>query len=353
MQILKPSEQSAKEAAQVLENNGVVVVPSDTAYGLSVNATSSKAVEKIYKIKGRKFGKGISVFLNNREEIDKYAQINNKQKQIIDALLPGPFTIILKSKGNTAPELEAEDNTLGIRVISQPFINKLTSIYKKPITATSANISGRGPHYSTQAFLRTLSEEKKDLIDLVIDGGELRRKATSTVIRVVEDQIEYLRKGELAPQLVKEFKTKGAEETKQTAQKIYTNYFKNKLKNKSAVVIMKGGLGAGKTVFAQGIGELFNKKLVSPTFVLLDEYKINQQEIKNLYHLDLYRIEQEEEIINLSIPDLIKKGNLLLIEWGEKLSIFENLPKENGGFNLIQILEQEGEKDRLIQLYKI
>lgn len=353
MQILKPSIQSAQKAAEILDKNGVVVVPSDTAYGLSVNAASPQAVKKIYKIKGRKFGKGISVFLNSKDEIDKYAHIDDNQKQIIDALLPGPFTIILKSKGKTAPELEAEDKTLGVRVISQPFINKLTSIYQTPITATSANISGKGPHYSTEAFIRTLSQEKKELIDLVIDAGKLPQKATSTVIRIVEDEIKYLRKGELEPKLVKEIKTESNRETRKKAQEIYQTYFKEKLKNKAVVVIMKGDLGAGKTVFAKGIGELFNQKLISPTFVLLDEYKIKQREIKNLYHLDLYRIEQKEEIVNLGIPNLIEQGNLLLIEWGGKLSIFENLPKENAAFYLVQILEQQEQNQRLIRLYKI
>ena len=106
------------------------------------------------------------------------------------------------------------------------------------------------------------------------------------------------------------------------------------------MVILKGGLGAGKTVFAQGIGELFNLRLTSPTFVLMDEHPINiksksrklktmdtpgvcegslpvwGRDLKNIYHLDLYRIEDENELLGLELEKFLKPGNLILIEWG-------------------------------------
>ena len=344
--------QTALEAKKVLNRNGLVIIPTDTVYVTAVKATSSQAVKKIYEFKGRKFGKGISVFLNNKKEIKKYAKFSPKQEQIFKALLPGPFTLVLQSKGKTAPEIEPEDQTIGIRVITQPFIQELTKICPYPVTATSANISGKGPHYSISAFLKTLSKRKKEMIDLIIDAGQLEKKSTSTVVRLVKDKIEYLRKGTLQPKILEEFKSNTPEETQQIAQQIYKKYFQDQLSQKAVFTILKGDLGAGKTVFAKGIGKLFNQSLTSPTFVLLDEYKINQKPLQTLYHLDLYRIEEENELTNLKINKLLKKNNLLLIEWGEKLSIFQNLKKENAFFYLIQI-STESESKRIVKLYKI
>ncbi|MBN2066718.1 MAG: tRNA (adenosine(37)-N6)-threonylcarbamoyltransferase complex ATPase subunit type 1 TsaE [Candidatus Thermoplasmatota archaeon] len=190
------------------------------------------------------------------------------------------------------------------------------------------------------------------MIDLIIDAGTLQRKPTSTVIRLLKDNIECFRKGTLEPKYLQTKDTATPEETKKCAQHIYQKYFKDILSEKAVVVILKGDLGSGKTVFAQGIGETFGKNLVSPTFVLMDEYTIDQTSLKNLYHLDLYRIEQEEELIALDIPALLRKGNLLLIEWGEKLSIFEHLSKQNACFYLIHIIEED-EYTRSIKVYQI
>ena len=156
MRIVKLNKDNLPEivalAKIALENDQLVVVPSDTAYGLAVKATSSQAVQKLLDFKGRKPEKGISVFLPDLERVKKYAQFNQSQERIIKALLPGPFTIILGSKKKLAPELDPGDGTLAIRVINHNFINQLLSQISFPITATSANISGKGPHYSPASF---------------------------------------------------------------------------------------------------------------------------------------------------------------------------------------------------------
>ncbi len=356
MKIIKLEKDNFKKAVsltkKVLKNNGLVIIPSDTAYGLAANANSSKAVEQIFDFKGRKFGKGISVFLNSTKDISKYAVYNNGQKEIIKTLLPGPFTLILKSKGKTAPEIEPEDNTIGIRIINHSFVKELTKICPFPITATSANVSGKGPHYSINSFLKTLSEKKKKSIDLIIDAGKLVKKPTSTVVKLIKDEIKILRKGVLNPKLIAKHRSKSETETKKYAQKLYSSLLQNKLKTNAVVVILQGDLGAGKTIFAKGIGNLFNKEFTSPTFILMDEYRIEKPPLKNIYHLDLYRIETEKELLELKLEKLLKKGNLLLIEWGEKLSILQSLKKENACFYLIQIQEQNI-NTRLLKLYKI
>jgi len=342
----------AREAKSSLEKGNLVVVPSDTAYGLAANANSSEAVKKIFAFKGRRFGKGVSVFLNNIQEIKKYAHLNKNQEEIIKTLLPGPFTVILRSRQKTAPEIEPGDKTIGIRVINHPFIKKLTKILKIPLTATSANISGKGPHYSTDSFLKTLSSQKKKLIDLVISQGRLPKRPTSTVIRLVKEKLEVLRKGVFNPKILRRYLTKEERETKRTARKIFSEIFKKELKDKSVVVILEGDLGTGKTVFAKGIGEVYHRQFTSPTFVLMDEYLINQEPVKKIYHLDLYRLETEKEVSQLKIERLLQKGNLILIEWGERLSVFQKLKKEDSSFFWVQI-KKEKKDQRKITLYRV
>lgn len=342
----------AKLIKKVLENDGLAVVPSDTAYGLAVNANSPKAVKKILDFKGRRFGKGISVFLNRIKDIDQYAITSDPQKKIIKTLLPGPFTLVLKSKGETCRQIEPEDKTIGIRVIDHPLIQELTKISSFPITATSANLSGKGPHYSIDSFLKTLSQKKMAMIDLVVDAGKLTKKPTSTVVRLTKDEIEVLREGLLNPKLVARYESDNEGETKEIAKNIYYSHLEKDLGQGAAIVILRGDLGSGKTVFAKGIGEMFGQQFSSPTFVLIDEYLIDQPPVNNIYHLDLYRIETGKEISDLHLNQFLKKGNLILIEWGEKLSIFETLKKEKTSFFLLQI-EEKGDQQRSLTLYRI
>lgn len=343
---------AVRQAADILKKNGLVIIPSDTAYGLAAKATSSKAVQKIFDFKGHRFGKGISIFVNNIDSLKKYALFNSNQEKIISTLLPGSFTVILKSKGKTAPQIEAPDKTIGLRLIENNFVQALTKALPFPFTATSANLSGKGPHYSISSFLKTLSQKKKEMLDLIIDTGQLPRVPTSTVVRLVEDEIKILRPGLLNPRLLFQKTSLSEKNTKQIAQKIYRSFLQENLQNQAVVLILQGDLGSGKTIFAKGIGELFNQNLTSPTFTLMDERIIRKKPLKNLYHLDLYRLETEEEVLDLKLEEFLQPGNLVLIEWGEKLSVFQKLKKEKIAFFLLQ-LEEKGKSKRKLSFYQI
>lgn len=337
---------------KVLEADGLVVLPSDTVYGLAANAYSLKAVQKVYDFKGRRFGRGLSVFLKDFAAVKEQVFCRPDQEAILKTLLPGPFTVILRSKHRVAKAVEPEDGTLGIRLIEHLLVERLTRAVDFPVIATSANLSGNGPHYSVPALLKTLSQSKQALIDLVVDAGPLPLHPVSTVVRLVDDQVKVLREGALNLRVLLKKETQGEAGTRKLAQEIFRTYFSKALKKKAAAVIMKGDLGAGKTVFAKGVGDLFGLALTSPTFVLLDEARVNQPPLKTLYHLDLFRLENEAEIEDLELKQFFKKGNLILMEWGEKLAVFESLKTEETAFYLLQ-LEEKGIKKRLISLYQI
>lgn len=98
---------------------------------------------------------------------------------------------------------------------------------------------------------------------------------------------------------------------------------------KGEVICLYGDLGSGKTTFVQGLAEGLGVKsrIISPTFVIVRRYELQSQNSERLYHLDLYRIENEKDIESLGIEEILNsKENIVVIEWAEKLKSF--LPKK-------------------------
>lgn len=117
---------------------------------------------------------------------------------------------------------------------------------------------------------------------------------------------------------------------------------------------MVGDLGSGKTTFVQGVaqGLGIKRRIISPTFILVREYKLPKKlkSFKNFYHFDLYRLDQnlKEEVRNLGFLDLLgKDGNIVFVEWGEKIK--DLLPKDSYWINF----EYLSEKTRRISIIKI
>ena len=305
----------------VLKSNGLVVFPSDTVYGLMCDAENEQAVKKLINFKNRPIGKPISVF-SNLKLIEKLVELNKDQKSIIKEILPGSFTLILPSKHKVNKLLESEVGTLGIRVPISRYIEQLVVEYGKPITATSANLSGRPPHYSIKTLLNELSDKQKAQIDLIVDAGTLRRNKPSTVIDLTQSDIKVLREGDMSFSKSKTFFSESADSTRNFAKKILKENLTNL--SKPLIFIIEGEIGVGKTVFVKGLGETLKiNNIISPTFVIYYEYK-------NFYHFDLYRIEEKEEFKHLGIDKFLIPGNILCFEWGEKAKEIIELLKDKG-----------------------
>jgi len=172
-----------RQIIRVLEKSGVVALPTDTVYGFAVNGTSPDAVRKLNNIKGR-HEKPYTLFLP-KNKIEQYAIIS--KRKIIEYFIPGTLTIILKKKIEIS--LPGITEKIGIRIPRVDFIIKLLSMYNKPLAVTSANLAGQSP-------LTDASEipEKFVEIELVVDGGRLKSKA-STVIDLTTAPPIIKRKG--------------------------------------------------------------------------------------------------------------------------------------------------------------
>lgn len=337
-----------REACQVLKNGGLVIFPSDTVYAAIVDAKNELAVQKLINFKNRPPGKPVSIFVKDFQMLKEVAKVNKKQENMLKKILPGPFTVILPSKKQISSKLEAENQTIGIRIVNNPFINQLLNEYKSPITATSANLAGRPPHYSINALVKTLPKNKKNLISYIFDSGKLPLNKPSTVINLTKDQIEVLRQGNKT--IKEQYLSTKPEETKIIAQKIFNKYAQIKEK-KPIIILIEGDLGTGKTIFVKGIAELFNiNNIISPSYVIYYEYKINNQDFKYFYHFDLYNLQEEQEFEHLNFENILNEKNLICIEWGNKSQIIYKKFAKKTQFIKIKIITENKKNQRKITI---
>jgi tRNA threonylcarbamoyl adenosine modification protein YjeE len=207
----------------------------------------------------------------------------------------------------------------------------------KPITATSANLSGRTPNYSLDSFLRPLSQKKKNLISLLVDAGKLPRNKPSTVIDTLGSEIKILRRGDLITESQQTLISKSESETAKIAKFFYKKALN--IGNKKALVFsLSGDLGCGKTVFSKSIGrELgITQKILSPTFVIYNQYPLKNSLFNIFYHFDLYRLNSENEFREIIFLEHFLPETISCIEWPENMgaNLYQQLKKKT---NLITI----------------
>lgn len=332
-----------QKAAEVIKKGGLVVFPSDTVYILAVDPTNQTAVDKLLSFKNRWTGKAISIAVLDKYMALDYVYLSDNAKNIYTNLLPGPFTVVSRGKHKVAKGIEAENGTLGIRIPDNQWIQQLLKLVGGPVTATSANLSGRTPNYSIN-FVNRLSKKKRLMIDLVVDGGKLPKNKPSTVIDATEPEIKILRRGDLITGSNQTLVSKSEKETEKIAEFILKKF--NNLKFKKPLVFgLSGELGCGKTVFSRKIGKLLGvkEKITSPTFVIYNEYKIvhkvRSQKVykaEKFFHFDLYRLGNKYEFEEIKFLELFEKNVIACIEWPENMGE-ENFEKLKNRVNYVAV----------------
>jgi len=313
-----------KVAAKVIKSGGLVVFPSDTVYILAVDPTNQEATNKLLAFKNRWAGKAISVAVLDQNMAEEFVVLNDNSKSIYSNLLPGPFTVVSEGKHKVAKGIEAENGTLGIRIPDNKWIMDLVRAVGRPVTATSANLSGRTPHYSLPSFKRTLSKKKTEMIDLFVDGGKLSRNKPSTVIDATEPEIKILRRGDLITSTSETLISKSEKETEKIAEFMLKKIIESKKNGgeKAIVFGLSGDLGCGKTVFSRRIGHVLGvkEKITSPTFVIYNEYQLSEKnKIKKFVHFDLYRLGNKYEFEEIEFLKQFSENTVACVEWVENM----------------------------------
>lgn len=181
-----------KDVAKIINDGKVVVFPTETVYGIGVNGLEVDAIEKLYKIKGRDYNKPISLLVSSYEMIESVANIvSPMEKRIIENFFPGPITLVLDKKDVVPDILTAGTNTVGIRMPDSEFCLRLIDYVGKPIATSSANISGR----ESGVDIENIYAQFGDMVDLYVDNDEERSDISSTVVRVVGEELVILRSG--------------------------------------------------------------------------------------------------------------------------------------------------------------
>lgn len=346
MKIIKQNNAKIEEIIEVLQKGGLVIMPTETVYGAFVDATNEKAVERLNKYKKRPFGKPYSVAVSDQEMAEKYVFLNKVAKNLYKNFLPGPLTIVSKSKGKVAKGVESEEKTLGIRIPNYPFVLEVIKKYQKPLTATSANASYKKNPYSIDDILDNLSQTQKKLIDIIIDAGELPKNKPSTVIDTTQEESFVLRQGDIKIKTENKIASRDAEDTQNAAKRILRKFSKY-CGNRPIIFALEGKMGAGKTVFTKGLGEALNIKeeIKSPTYDIIAEYKNSKT---RFFHIDVWRVETEEEMEKMKIRQMLKNNSIIAIEWADKISELVRKYSDDAIVIWVKISYGKKENDRTI-----
>lgn len=178
----------------VLENGGIILYPTDTLYGLGVDALNVDALKRLKKLKGRDEKKPISVIVLDMEMAERYVEVTPLARVLAARFLPGKLTVILKAKNDLPEELTAGTGTVGIRIPNHILCLNLVRDFDRPFTATSANVAGMESKRSVPEILLQFGE-RAAMIDHVIDSGELIESKPSTVVDAQNEKPLLLREG--------------------------------------------------------------------------------------------------------------------------------------------------------------
>jgi L-threonylcarbamoyladenylate synthase len=188
----RPDPAKIRQAVDILKKGGICAYPTETFYGLGVDVTSEAAIKRLYDIKRRDYGNPVAVIVADRDMLATIVnEIPQKAKVLMDVFWPGPLTILFRTNEKISRQLTTNTGKIGIRISSHPIASALTREVGRPLTTTSANLSGFPPSLN----VRHLKSYFGGKIDAIIDSGDLMPSGGSTVVDVTEDKLAIIREG--------------------------------------------------------------------------------------------------------------------------------------------------------------
>lgn len=171
-----------KKACQVMGEGGVILYPTDTVWGIGCDATNEEAVRRVYEIKQRADSKAMLVLVDSPVKVDFYVDEVPAVAWDLIELADKPLTIIYSGARNLAPNLLAEDGSVGIRVTNEEFSQRLCRQFRKAVVSTSANVSGQ----PGAANFSEISEEIKSAVDYIVGyrQNDMSRPKPSSIIKL-------------------------------------------------------------------------------------------------------------------------------------------------------------------------
>lgn len=188
------------KAGNIIKNSGLAAFPTETVYGLGASALDGGAVKKIYAAKGRPSDNPLIIHVCSREQIFEYTRdVSDTAKKLIDAFMPGPFTVILKKKSVIPDEVTAKMDTVAVRFPENKIACALINAAGVPIAAPSANLSGKPS--PTEA--KHVIHDMRGRIECIIDGGSCDVGVESTIVDASGEIPVLLRPGGVTYDMLK------------------------------------------------------------------------------------------------------------------------------------------------------
>lgn len=190
--ILTEFENCLATAVKHIQLGNVIAIPTDTIYGLAVDAENMKAVQRLYDVKDRHASKALAICVHDVRSINRWGHVEHLPENMLNELLPGPVTIVVNRTSDLIKELNPNDEKIAIRIPEHNFVQKLTAALQKPIALTSANKSGDLSSITVEDFSYLWPS-----LDAVFDGGTTGNdRAGSTILDLsLDGKYKIIREG--------------------------------------------------------------------------------------------------------------------------------------------------------------
>jgi len=188
-------------AGQIIIRGGIVAFPTESFYGLAVNASDEDAIRRLFKLKKRLDNSPVLVLIPSPEYLEEYvADVSEIALGLAGRFWPGGLTLLFKAGSGISPLLTAGTAKIGVRVSSHPVAAALTRAVGSPITGTSANISGRPGCVTAEEVYASLGKG----VDLILDGGKTMGGKGSTILDVTVNPPVIIREGMISREQIQE-----------------------------------------------------------------------------------------------------------------------------------------------------
>lgn len=194
------NKEEVKSSIKILKKGKILVVPTDTVYGICSDATNEKAVEKIFRIKNRDKNNPLNILVSSIDMAKKYTKNFNKiAETLANKFWPGALTMVLEKNDLISKIVTANKETIGVRIPDNEVTLNIINELNLPIACPSANISGR----PSGTVIEDIKSDFKDNVDIYIDCGPSKIGIESTIVKINENSVEILRQGKITKEEIK------------------------------------------------------------------------------------------------------------------------------------------------------
>ena len=197
MKIISSENLDIDVIKKTLDSGGVLVYPTETCYGLGVDATNKDAVNRLFDIKQRQKDKSVLVLMSDIAMAREYVVWNDEIDKLAQNYWPGPLTLVSLAKDKKLSDgVIASDGTIAFRVTSHEIARNIVDALGKPLVSTSANIARLESPYDSKSVIDMYVDKTKQP-DIFIDSGNLPHRTPSTIVKVEDGELIVLRQGEI------------------------------------------------------------------------------------------------------------------------------------------------------------